>query len=148
MLRGLGLTLKSLGVVLFLYVLVYIMGIGATSIGDICGGQSRDRVGAIICKTGRGLIPDSAVADGKFYPDGVFSRRGDTVRLVNATSYAWIMPRIESGKHTVLAEVLLLPAGARMSISGCKEGFDFWAYAVTRSGRLVSCNKRLNVGTD
>ena len=146
MLRLLGNTFKAVGVVILLYCVVYFSGLGFASVGRLIGGTLHERLAANIYKTGRGLIPSDQVYDNKFYPKGSFSKYKDVVLVENRTDYDWIRPRIENGQSMVLAEVLLLPAGARISFRDCVEGQTFSAYAMSKSGKLVVCSKRLDIG--
>lgn len=146
MLRLLGDTFKAVGIVILLYCIIYLSGLGFASIGQLIGGSLHERLAANIRETGRGLIPADQIYDNKFYPEGLFSKYKDVVLIENRTNYDWIRPRVESGQYIVLAEALLLPAGARISFSGCLEGHTFLAYAVSESGKLVVCNKHLDIG--
>ena len=122
MLRLLGNTLKAVGIVILLYCIVYCSGLGFAVLGQLVGGLPYERLAANIYKTGRGLIPTDQVFDNKFYPKGLFSKYEDVVLVENRSDYDWIRPRIVCGQSIILAEVLLLPAGARISFSGCLEG--------------------------
>ena len=146
MLGLLGNMFKAAGIVILLYCAVYFSGLGFAVVGKLVGGTLHERLAANIHKTGRGLIPNTQIYDNKFYPKGLFSKYKDIVLVENRTDYDWISPRIESGRHVVLTEVLLLPAGARIRFSGCSGGQMFMAYAVSKSGKLVVCSRRLDIG--
>lgn len=146
MLRLLGNTIKAVCLVILLYCVVYFVGLGFASAGQLVGGTLHGRLAASIYKTGNGLIPANQIYDSKFYPKGLFSKYKDVVLVENRTDYDWVRPRIESGQRVILAEVMLLPAGARVSFRGCLRGHTFLAYAVSETGKLVVCTRRLDIG--
>ena len=138
--------IKAICLVFLLIGFTYLYGLLLATSGELIAGNTRDRLAAILYKADSGLIPSELIFDGKFYPEESFSLYKDRMTVKNRTNYDWIGIRLEDNKYTILAEALLLPAGATIEFTGCMNVKTFIVYAVSEHGNLVVHRKDIANG--